>query len=624
MCGISGLFYFTPVHPVKDDVIRNMACSLKQRGPDATGIYVQGNIGLGFTRLAIIDLSPAAMQPMKNEDGTIFLVFNGEIYNYRDLRRELVALGHSFISNADSETVLHAYEEYGTDCLDKLDGMFAFAVWDAKTRQLFLARDRFGIKPLHYVRQNGMLAFASESKALLQIDSLSTELDAQALWNYLSFMQVPAPLTIYRQIRKMLPAQAIVVKENGDIRSWFYWDISCIEDGRKTEEEWAEELRDLFSRAMRTHLHADVPVGVALSGGFDSSLVTAFAAKETKKPLATFSVRFPDHPFLDEGMYQQLAVERFHTEHHELNLRPDWLAVAETVAAGCAEPFAISSALPLYLLCREASSQVKVLLSGDGGDELFAGYDVRYEFFERLSALRLVPRWLWRRLYSLVAARDRDRTRPFLPGGKIAKAFYLGSLDADEQYLSRFSFFNREQKKMLFHRDVIAQVPAAAMKNYPEILAKAPEKGLHRYLYLDAKTALADEMLAKADLCSALAGIEIRVPLLDRSFAEAVFRIPVKFKYAGGTGKRIMKKAFAQFVPDEITRRNKAGFVVPVWDWMKSVDWREVGSVLDKLLDNAVLQKYVAAYDKEPMLWGQHLWIVYALYLWVKTSGVRT
>lgn len=616
MCGITGIIYFDSDKAVDPVLLDRMKNQLSHRGPDDQGIFLDKNVGLGFRRLSIIDLSPQGHQPMCNEDGTIWIVFNGEIYNFQDLRPMLEQKGHRFKSGTDTETIIHAYEEFGAQCLDYLDGMFAFAIWDGRKRELFLARDRFGIKPLHYYHKNGIFAFGSEIKALLPLPQVARDIDYQALWNYFTLMQIPAPHTIYKDIRKFLPAQAMLVKADGSKKVWQYWDIHIEEDFSKTEDQWVEELRDLFEKAMRRHLYADVPVGVFLSGGLDSSGVVAYASKVKQEPIKTFSVSFAEDPGVDESPYQKIVADRFKTEHYEFRAKADILQAAELLIRECDEPFAISSAIPLYYICKMAGEHVKVVLTGDGGDEVFAGYNGRYHIADRLHGLDYIPAFAW-----CGAARFIDRY--YRRNGdendlvrRLQRVISWGQQTPDERYLSVFTFFTSFQKQQLLHPDVVREVQKGFGDYYQEIFDKAPRAGLNRKLYIDLKTSLADEMLTKADRCTSMVSIEGRVPLLDKSFVEAAFQIPCSLKLNGREGKLILKKVFADLLPPEIYNRPKAGFIVPLKRWMSPAVFRPLLQGNDSILNRPYLEKILSLNDTTRKNWGYHLFGIYQFLIW--------
>lgn len=621
MCGITGIFYTDKERTVDLRLLDKMTDTLTHRGPDDRGTYTEGNVGLGFRRLAIIDLSPMGQQPMCNEDGTIWIVFNGEIYNFEGLRRNLEGKGHTFKSQTDTETIIHAYEEDGTDCLDSLDGMFAFCIWDSRKRLLFLARDRFGIKPLHYYHKNGLFAFGSEMKAILPIREVGRDIDYQALWNYFSLMQIPAPQTIYSDIRKFLPAQAMVITENGGIKKWQYWDIGIEEDFSKTETEWIEELDDLFEKAMGRHLYADVPVGVFLSGGVDSSAVVAYASRAKNQPVKTFSVSFSNYPAYDESIYQKMVSDKFGTDHYEFRAKLDISAGSDLLLRECDEPFAISSAIPLYYLSKLASEQVKVVLSGDGGDELFAGYDQRYFFSKRLRVLDMIPSFLKGIIYRIAYAFSVESNLNRSNIRRLQKLASLSKLCGEERYIDSFALFSVEQKKHLFNPDITAKLDESYGGYYESLWRKSLNGTVNSMLYTDLKTTLADEMLSKVDRCTSMVSIEGRVPFLDKTFAEAAFRIPIGMKINHYGGKIILKRMLSDLLPREVYHRQKAGFIVPLEDWLKESLFEDLLNGDNFILRYDFVKRLVSSHLHGYKNWSNQLFAIYQLLKW--SSSVR-
>ena len=572
MCGITGILRQT--EGVGRDLLGAMTQCLSHRGPDDEGIFVSedGKLGLGFRRLSIIDLSDKGHQPMLDATGSATIIFNGEIYNFQELRKELEARGRSFRSRTDSEVLLNAYLEWGTGCLERLNGMFAFAIWDLRRRELFLARDRFGIKPLFFTHSADLFAFASEMKSLLKIPTLPKEIDPDAVWNYLTLLQIPAPQTIYVGIRKLLPAHAMVVKDDGAMRLWNYWTPEPQELSLKStdlEERLLHELRE----SVRRHLVSDVPLGVFLSGGIDSSAIVALATQVSDEPLRTFSVSFSGDPKLDEAPYQKMVVERYKTNHTEFRASPDMLKASRIILASTDEPFAVSSAIPLYYISKAASEHVKVVLSGDGGDELFAGYEPRYVTARRIEALDRVPGSA-RTLFSGFGRLIPESATGSRTLRRAKRASELARLSRDERYVYSFGIFNRAQKQRLLTSEIQEAVRQDFGERYQAVFAMAPREAPERYFFTDLMTALADEMLTKVDRCTSAVSIEGRVPLLDTELANFALGIPLKHKYDGSVGKLIFRRALAKMLPKEILWGPKRGFNVPMDRWVKerSVD----------------------------------------------------
>src|SRR3989338_2908098 len=615
MCGIAGIFYIDAEKRVEKVLLERMTDSLTHRGPDDRAIFIDKNLGLGFCRLSIIDLSPDGHQPMSNEDKTIWLIANGEIYNFQELRPALEIKGHRFKSKTDTEVIIHAYEEYGTDCLEHLDGMFAFAVWDTRKRELFLARDRFGIKPLHYYYKDGIFAFGSEIKAILSIPQVGHDINNQALWNYVSLMQVPAPHTIYKDIHKFLPSQAMVIKEGGHRKEWQYWDILVEEDNHKSEDKWIEELTVLFEDSVRRHLVADVPVGCFLSGGVDSSAIVAFASKLKKEPIKTYSMSFIyDGKDYDESPMQRLVAGRFKTDHHEIQVRPDILNVVDLLIRECDEPFAIPSAIGLYHLSKLASEKVKVVLSGDGGDELFAGYTYRYyryRLFDWAHSFPVGAKEMLRYLSQLIPTR-LDKVSPLRKTRKFLK---YSSMNDREVYQQLLSIYLMEEKMSLFNKDFIDTINKDIINDYYlKAWTDYRADDLNRRLYYEIKTSLVDEMLTKLDRCTSMVSIEGRVPFLDKKFAECIMKIPQRLKYAKNSGKRIFKALLKGIVPDEVLGGKKRGFNMPVDNWLTDdidkIDYNRNFFNIEYIED--LKRKYING-DRR---FGYNFWILKCFSVW--------
>lgn len=619
MCGIAGIIRFDDV-PVSAKVIQHMTDTLSRRGPDDQGTYCESGIGLGFRRLAVIDLSTAGHQPMFNEDKTVALVYNGEIYNFRELRSELQKLGYKFHSQTDSEVLLRAYEAYGMDCLKRIDGMFAFAIWDRRQKRLFLARDRFGIKPLHYMIRGCLFAFASEIKALKHVPLFSSEMDPLAIWDYFSYMQIPAPRTIYRCIRKMLPGHAMSVDISGQMKTWCYWKLTLEEDSGVSEEMWCEELRHNLETAVSRHLVADVPVGVFLSGGLDSSLIAAYGSRAHSAPLKTFSVRFQDNPAFDEGRYQRLVANTFGTDHYEFCATVNALHALEDVLLACDEPFAITSAIPLYYICKAARQLVTVVLTGDGGDELFAGYESRYRWFDRLEKLDWVPSFIWRiQKYVLMHCLSEDQRLSTL-GRRMLRLSDLGLLDADRRYLSFMSYLTDQQKKSLLHPDLVHEIEREQDGIPTHWLHGAPSKGVLRQSYLELTSFLPDEMLTKTDRCASFHSLEGRVPFLDKTLVESAFRIPSRLKFDGNKGKLILRKASEPVLPAEIVSRAKAGFDVPIGSWLQFMNKEDRIRRPSEIINRTYLKKIEGMHHKGLRDWGHALWMVAVFNKWLEMN----
>jgi asparagine synthase (glutamine-hydrolysing) len=570
MCGIYG--YLSRRESVDIGVLRRMGETLVHRGPDDEGEHVESrlgiSIGLGHKRLSIVDLSSAARQPMANEDGTVWLVCNGEIYNFRELRDELLSKGHVFRSGSDNEAIVHLYEDMGIDCLERLKGMFAFALWDRSKNALFLARDRMGKKPLHYSDYNGGIVFASEIKALLRHPAVGRTIDLSSLNKYLALEYIPAPHSIYTSIRKLEPGHYLSY-QNGKCTTHKYWDLplSDYPIGYKTEAAYAEELRAIINRAVRTRLAADVPVGVFLSGGIDSSLVAAFAAAAQQR-IECFSIGFDEKSF-DESRYAKaVAADLDLNLSHRMFTTPEMLANLDRLPDFLDEPVADASILPSYLLANVASQRVKVALSGDGGDELFAGYPT-YQAHRLITYYDSLPEPL-KQMIRFFAARLPVSHHDISPDFKLKQFLRGAGVSSEIRFFIWMGSFNEAEKNSLLTDEFKAAL--ARDNTYEDIFAYVRESGLNkdleRILYLSAKLYLQDDILVKVDRAAMANGLEVRCPLLDQEVVEFACRLPMQYKLHGLTTKYLLKKAAAGVLPDAIIRRKKKGFGIPISKWL--------------------------------------------------------
>ena len=584
MCGIVGLISSDRRLRAEPTEIHRMCDTIVHRGPDDKGVYVKGHVALGMRRLSIIDLS-TGHQPIHNENRTIWIVFNGEIYNFGELRLGLEKRGHEFYTNTDTEVIVHLYEELGEECVQKLRGMFAFAIWDERNQRLFLARDRFGKKPLHYALDSGRLLFGSEIKALLAVAPKLRDIDRLGLLSYCSFGYIPDPHTAFSQIRK-LPPGCTLEFVHGEIRIRSYWDLpqfGTLEPG--TEEECLDELERRLAEAVRIRLISDVPLGTFLSGGVDSSTVVALMSKFSSTPIKTFTIGFnnKDH---DESNHARLVAERFQTEHHEEVLEPNFVETLEMLTHHLEEPFADASMLPMYYVSRLARKYVTVVLSGDGGDEIFAGYP-RYQInLHRRRQFRFVPEWAGR-IY-------RERLFPRLPSGTYGRRFlYTISLPESDRYLDEISFLSADgRERPLFSRDfqAFADESPSTFELFRNHLKSAPaEDSLSKLQYLDIKTYMTADILTKVDRMSMATSLEVRAPILDHVFAEWVTKLSPKWKQRAGQQKYILKKLAERLgVPREAIYRPKRGFGIPLVHWFR----RELKSnLLGLLLEPKSLQR---------------------------------
>jgi len=598
MCGISGIFQFSQDRVIPQDLLHRMNETLRHRGPDDEGIFTGPGIGLGHRRLSIIDVV-GGHQPIGNEDGTVWVLLNGEIYNYPALSVDLQARGHKFRTQSDTEAIVHLYEEYGEGCFSRLRGMFAIAIWDSKQQHLLLARDRVGKKPLYYYLDNDMICFASELKAIIASGCAVYDVDPLAICDYFSFGYIPAPKTIYKSIRKLLPAHYLLVSRDG-MREAAYWNLSFANTAQRPEQEWSEAIREALSEATRIRLMSEVPLGAFLSGGVDSSSVVALMSKVINRPVTTCSIAFAQEEY-NEASYARQVAEQFHTDHYEDMVEPSALAVIDKLVWHFDEPFADSSAIPTYYVSKIARQHVTVALGGDGGDEIFAGYrrylfDIRENQFRALMPLaaRSIVFGSLGRLYPHLAWAPR----PFR-----AKAT-LQSLSRSplEGYFNSISIFRPDEKARLFTPEfkscLLGYDSLNVLKGYYD--EADTDDQLSRIQYIDIKTYLPDDILTKVDRMSMAASLELRAPLLDQEVMKLGATIPSGLRIKGRIGKYILKKAFESILPSNILYRPKQGFAVPVAQWFRR-DLKQTGYDAIMGQDDGILNK-----DYLARIWKQH------------------
>src|SRR5260221_10969424 len=561
MCGICGVYNMRSREPASRELIERMTHLISHRGPDDSGVYLDGDIGLGFARLSIIDLS-GGHQPMSNETGDIWIVFNGEIWNYKTLRKELIEKGHHFRTTSDTETIVHAYEEYGVDCVARLHGMFGFAIWDGPRKRLLLARDRVGKKPLYYTRVDGDFLFASEIKSLLCHPRVKRQVDAQALADFLSVRYVPAPATLFANIHKVQPGHWLLC-EQATIREECYGDYSLSKSEQRLVEEYLLGIREHIRRAVEERMMADVPVGAMLSGGVDSSIIAGTMSQLTSQRVQTFCVGF-DVPNYSELPYARLVAEHFGTEHHELVVTcSDLSKYWPLLTWHRDEPVSEPSDLGVYLVSKLARQYVKVVLSGEGGDELFAGYP-KY-IVDRMA-----------RYYHVLPASIRDQLiTPLLDHlpysmRKLKMAARSLSQPAPQRWMNWFGIFNGQLKEDLLSASTKASIDTDASRAFRRLLEKNPQRDdLSSMLYLDTKIWLPDNLLMKGDKMTMAASLESRIPLLDSHLVEYAASIPSHLKTKSFKAKYLLKRAFADFLPEPILTRKKMGFNVPTGIWFR-------------------------------------------------------
>jgi asparagine synthase (glutamine-hydrolysing) len=618
MCGICGLVYFDG-RPVSRSLIEKISDVQMHRGPDESGVFVGNTVALGHRRLSIIDLS-SGKQPLSNEDGTIWISFNGEIYNYLELNKELIEK-HHFRTHSDTETIVHLYEEYPDSFVSRLRGMFSFAIWDGNRQTLILARDRVGKKPLYYYLDDEKLVFASEIKSILCHPQLQLAIDDFAVSDYLSLGYIPSPRSIYRQIRKIQPGHYLKATK-GKVEEVQYWDLRFRQVENVSEEEWLGLLDMEFRKAVDIRLMSEVPLGAFLSGGVDSSAVVAVMSQIINQPVKTATISFCEGAF-DESKYARTVAQHLKTDHYEKVVTPDKIGTIEKLVWHYDEPFSDSSALPTYFVSQVAREKVTVALSGDGGDESFAGY--RRYYFDRLE----------NRLRSILPLRVRKAV--FTPLAKIypkmdwaprflrAKSTFESlSRDALEGYFETMSTFRSYEKPLILSSELSQRI-----KDYQtvEVFRRHYDRAgtddlLSRIQYLDVKTYLTDDILTKVDRASMANSLEVRCPLLDHRLMELVASMPSSLKLRGTIGKQIFKKAIEKYLPSEIIYRTKMGFGVPLAAWfrdgIRDFSRKHIVETEDPYLSSSFVRK----------IWDQHqsglrdrstqLWSILMFRLWLQ------
>jgi asparagine synthase (glutamine-hydrolysing) len=569
MCGIVGIYNYTNKEPVNKQILENANTVLYHRGPDEFGFYFddENGIGLGSRRLSIIDLA-TGKQPLYNEDNSISLVCNGEIYNFPELYDKLISLGHKFKTRSDCEAIIHLYETYGTKCVDYLNGMFAFALWDKNKKLLLLAKDRMGVKPLYYGLQNNAFYFASEIKALLAMPFIKRELNIDALNKYLTFESVPSPHSIIKNIYK-LEAGHILTVQNGQIKKDGYWDLPLdLPKLKITEEEAVSEIERLFSESVKRRLLSDVPLGVFLSGGIDSSLVAKFMADNSSEKIRTFSIGFHEKSF-DESKIAMKFAKELGSEHNQFLFdSKECLKLIPNIANLVDEPLSDASILPTYFLSNFASKQVKVCLGGDGGDELFAGYQI-FPIHKLIGLYDFLPRE-FKKLILFMAQKLPPR-ETYLSFPFALKQFLRGVGMSNEirMFVWMGAYLDSEKRKLL-NPEILSQIDTNTFESITNYLSKKfVGTDEDRMLYLTSKLYLTDDILVKVDRASMATSLEVRAPFLDYTLQEFCARLPYEFKLSRLVTKYILKKMAKKHIPSYIIWKKKQGFAIPVTKWLK-------------------------------------------------------
>lgn len=652
MCGITGWLNLNKTETLNSEEILHSMCErIVHRGPDSEGLWVDDRVALGMRRLSIIDLKTGD-QPVFNCDRSVIVMMNGELYNYREVRADLERRGHKFTTNSDTEILPHLYEEYGEALVDHVNGMYAFSLWDTRAQKLIIARDRFGEKPLYYGSFDGRLIWASEPKALLAHPSATPELDLNALRHYVSFDYVPAPMSIYKGVSK-LPAAHIMVVENGDLRVRRYWDLTwdaeadtpsyergvpealrgrdgslggnrgVHEKARNRKEAAALELRDLLSDAVRMRLVSDVPLGILLSGGIDSSTVAAFATQHATERVKTFSIGFEEDSF-DESQYARRVAKHLDTEHYEDKLSAATAGdLVSEIGEWLDEPMSDGSLIPTYLLARFVRKYVTVALGGDGGDELFAGYPMYYAHTVA-ARYSVIPAFVRSGLIEPLVNALPVSTDNMSFDYKAKRFVRAAHLDDVARHHSWFGSFSTDQHEQLFARDVLAATEADIYAGVRKLLGPSDAKTVvERMQYADINYYLAEDILTKVDRAAMAVSLETRAPFLDPRVAQFAASIPLEYKLSGKSGKVILKEAMKDLLPDDILHRPKKGFGIPIAEWLKG----RLNSLMHEylsaerlrsqgLFDADYVQRLIREHETAAASHHKELWTLLVFQLW--------
>ena len=633
MCGITGWLNLDKTKPNHDAeaVLHSMCETIVHRGPDSEGLWIDDQAALGMRRLSIIDLKTGD-QPVFNCDRSVIVMMNGELYNYREVRADLEKRGHKFTTNSDTEILPHLYEEYGDALVDHVNGMYAFSLWDSRAKKLIIARDRFGEKPLYYGVFDGKLIWASEPKALLAHPSVKPELDLNALRHYVSFDYVPAPMSIYKGVHK-LPAAHMIVVEKGEIRTRRYWDLKWGQDSSgangsvpaKTQrrKDKADELRNLLSDAVRMRLVSDVPLGILLSGGIDSSTVAAFATQHATERVKTFSIGFEEDSF-DESKYARQVAKHLNTEHYEDKLSATTAGdLISEIGTGLDEPISDGSLIPTYLLARFVRKHVTVALGGDGGDELFAGYPMYYAHGVA-AKYNAIPGFIRSGLIEPVVNALPVSTNNLSFDYKAKRFVRAAKFDDVARHHSWFGSFSTDQHEKLFTHDVLDTTDADIYRGVRDLVgASDPENVIERMQYADINFYLAEDILTKVDRAAMAVSLETRAPFLDPRVGQFAASIPVDYKLKGKTGKVILKEAMKDLLPHNILHRPKKGFGIPIAEWLKGRLNGLMHEVLSPerlrsqgLFNGEYVQRLIREHESGAASHHKELWTLLVFQLW--------
>jgi asparagine synthase (glutamine-hydrolysing) len=629
MCGVCGIVDLENSPPIRADQLDAMCRTIEHRGPDGTRTMIREFVAFGHTRLSVID-TETGWQPISNEDDSIFVILNGEIYNFLELRKELAAKGHKFETASDTEAIVHLYEEDGLDFVKRLDGMFALAIWDEPNNRLVLARDRIGKKPLYYAESNSKLSFASETKALTETHLIDREVDPVALTSYLTYGYVAEPLSIFKGISKLPPAHLLVFDQSG-LKIQRYWELNSETDSAITIEDAVSETRRLADKAVSSRLISDVPLGFFLSGGLDSSIVVGAAAQASSSKLKTFSIGFEEDSYSELG-YAKTIADRFDTDHEEFVVTADLVGDLESIVRYADEPFADSSMIPMYYLSRQTRQHVTVALSGDGGDEVFGGYD-RYIGLGLARKYHQIPRFIRKGLIGPLAGLILESPGKRSNLRRVKRLSYPATNSAEQWYMGWMQQFRTESHSAAFTTGFASSIAESdgwsdhMAEAFATLANPATSKSAQ---WVDTTTYLPGDLMVKADRMSMAHGIEVRSPFLDHHLVDFASTIPGEYSITGRSGKQILKRAYANLIPDEISRRPKAGFTVPVGEWINGPLRDTTRNLL--LAPNAEVSKVIKPEFIVRMV-EQHagrrhnhairLWNLICLETWAQTFGVK-
>jgi asparagine synthase (glutamine-hydrolysing) len=619
MCGIAGRINFDSSNLIDETELRRMTNSITHRGPDDDGYFIDSNIGLGFRRLSIIDLH-AGHQPLSNHDDDIWITFNGEIYNYQQLRSDLLKEGYRFKTSTDTEVILALYLKYEQNCVDYLRGMFAFVIWDGKRNQLFGARDRFGIKPFYYYINDDSFIWGSEIKVINAVKGINKNISLEALDFYFTYGYIPKEQSIFKQIKKLKPGHSFILKpyQDNKLKITKYWEVRFDPDYSKSESYWIEFIREELQESVKLELVSDVPLGAFLSGGIDSSSVVAMMSKVSERPVKTFSIGFKEEEF-NELEYARIVAKTFQTEHHELIVEPESISLLPKLVQAYDEPFADDSAIPTYYVSKFAREFVTVALSGDGGDELFAGYNTYSKMIQmrssRLQSNSLVKKFANAALH-------------VLPEHVFGKGYLYYLSRNDDNLGAYFCIWKDYERKALFRRDLLEHLKKSpAEERMIELMMRYKGDILSNFQRLDMETYMVDGILTKVDRVSMLNSLEVRVPMLDHKLAELSFRIPPSLKLKDGIKKYILKKSLENLLPPQVLSHKKTGFGVPLKYWFREDlknyinDSLTSNNLIFNYLNPDYINKTIVNHNKGMRDFSRKIWSVLFFSEWLKANN---